>query len=741
MSASTGTLPLTDWRDGDEDPADLAAGVAGGEGFDWFYASDADRAAGVRPPIEDEAHGEHWAFRQKDLVGWWANAHHDRPGGLRSETPTAWMPGMKPVRLMEFGCAAVHRGANAPNRFRDAKSSEDGLPPFSDGSRDDLMQRRALEAMLGHFSDPANNPQAVAYDGRMLEAMDAWCWDARPYPDFPGRSEVWADAANWNTGHWLNGRLAGEARDLIAAILKRGGLVEDDIAIDGVDVALAGYVIDRPMRTGDALAPLLAALDAGVFERGGKVAVIGEGRGGAVALPTDALALPDDGEPVRSVRRLEPPPDVARVRYIDEAAGYQSGSVVLRSEDEGASGAVDLDLPVVCGRGLARRTAERLLAAEVETVRIALGPLEVLTLEPGDVVAVEERDGMWRVDRIDLAETVEAHLRPVVEVGRSADEPDWQPGEPPGLVGRPFMAVLDLPPLPGQEDDDRPLVAVAADPWRPMRVFAGGSAAALTPRADIAEPATVGVLVDALEPGPLHRWDEMNAVVVRLEGRAPESGDAGAVLAGANTIAVEAGGGWELVQFREATLVAPGVWRLSGLLRGQQGTDNEMRAGASVGARVVVLDSSLARADVASGERGAPLIWRAGPAGSPPGGDAFAEIAAAWLGVQARPWSVGHLKVSALDDGLAIRWVLRARLDGDRWDGETVATDPESYRVRIFAGADLIREWQVDDASAAYSQTMIDADFPGGLPSDAALRVSQWSPRFSWGVEAIMPLA
>jgi hypothetical protein len=121
--------PLGDWRDGDggvdaadfagpDDPAYLSAQVAGGENFDWFYASAEDRAAQVRTPIADGAHGEDWAFRAKDLAGWWSHMHHDRPGGVRSPTPTAWIPGMKPIRLTEFGCAAVDRGANAPNLFQ-----------------------------------------------------------------------------------------------------------------------------------------------------------------------------------------------------------------------------------------------------------------------------------------------------------------------------------------------------------------------------------------------------------------------------------------------------------------------------------------------------------------------------------------------------------------------------------------------------------------------------------------------
>ena len=59
-------MPLSDWRDGldhlDAAGADaitdldyLRGNVEGGEGFDWFYASAADREAQVRTPITDGA--------------------------------------------------------------------------------------------------------------------------------------------------------------------------------------------------------------------------------------------------------------------------------------------------------------------------------------------------------------------------------------------------------------------------------------------------------------------------------------------------------------------------------------------------------------------------------------------------------------------------------------------------------------------------------------------------------------
>ncbi|SMG36639.1 GTA TIM-barrel-like domain-containing protein [Paracoccus sp. J56] len=80
-------MPLSDWRDGFDhadalqswpaihDRGYLQANIAGGEGFDWFYASAADRSAQIRTPITDGASGKPWVFRYKDLRAWWSNPH------------------------------------------------------------------------------------------------------------------------------------------------------------------------------------------------------------------------------------------------------------------------------------------------------------------------------------------------------------------------------------------------------------------------------------------------------------------------------------------------------------------------------------------------------------------------------------------------------------------------------------------------------------------------------------------
>ena len=210
------------------------------------------------------------------------NQHYDRPGGVESATPTAWVPQSKPIWLMEIGCPAVDKGANQPNVFVDPKSSENALPYFSRGTRDDLMQRRYLQAIHRSLRSgrirtivPGANPVSAVYGGRMvdLDHIHVYCWDARPYPAFPDRHRVWGDGDNWALGHWLNGRLAGGA----ARRNSWRSCSTTTASIDTIDRALTGtvpgYVIDRIMSARDALQPLELAYFFDVVESGGRIDV------------------------------------------------------------------------------------------------------------------------------------------------------------------------------------------------------------------------------------------------------------------------------------------------------------------------------------------------------------------------------------------------------------------------------------------------------------------------------------
>lgn len=736
--------PVTDWRDGQDhldaaagfegphDPAYLRARLTSGEGFDWYYASQSDRDAQVRTPITDGAHGEAWMFRPKDLKSWWSQPHHDRPAGVRSGTPTAWVPRSKPIRLTEFGCPAVDKGANAPNLFVDPKSIESHLPPYSTGARDEFGQRRMLEAVLDWLADAAANPVSPSYGGPMIEAASAWCWDARPFPDFPARANVWSDGPNWPLGHWLNGR-AGVAPlgELVQALAGRAGVALDPGEVSG---AVVGYVIDRPMRLRDALSPLTAAFGLDAVERGGQARLVSQTGLAIASLDETDLAWPEDRPAAVAVSRtLVEPAQALRLRFIDAGRDYQTGALIVRRED--GQGTADADAPIVMAPAEAELAGRRMLngsaSARRETI-VHLSPLAALRLEAGDRVGFAGE--AWRVVRVDLDEHPRATLAPVPAGCELDGRLDWTPAPPREPVGPPALLMLDLPAI---SDDARPWVAAAAEPWRPFDIHAGGDLDTLKVRARLTTPATLGETLSDLPPASPHRLDRANRLTVRLEGAIPASRSLAAVLAGDNALAVlTPSGEWEVIGFTSAEAVAEDVWTLSGLLRGQ-------RDGAAAeavilsGAPVVLLDEALARLEVAPFERGAPLIVRAAPAGGPPSGPAMSEVGMTWRGRALRPLAPAHLRVRVSGGERLVSWIRRDRLGGDVWEGEVPLSEAvEAWRLRVLNGAVVVREVELAAPAFVHTAAMQVADLAAGSAGVLTVEVAQGSAASGWGVTA-----
>lgn len=262
---------------------------------------------------------------------------------------------------------------------------------------------------------------------------------------------------------------------------------------------------------------------------------------------------------------------------------------------------------------------------------------------------------------------------------------------------------------------------------------AGGDTEALSVRATVLAPARIGRLAEDVAAGVVGRWDEVNAILIDVEGAAPSSLGGGAVLAGANGVAIQTAAGWEVVQFRQADLVGGGRWRLTGLLRAQQGTEGEMAAGGKAGGVVVFLDENLVRAEVAPNEYGLPMIWSAGPQGGPAGGASVTRYEQALAGVHRRPFSPAHLKLSVEAGGRRIRWIARTRMGGDIWEGEPSASDLMRFRVRVRDGEVVRREFEVEETQAIYAEADAASDFPGGFGSRAWVDVAQGDGRMGWG--------
>lgn len=743
-------MPLSDWREGEDqadaaygsvyNPAYLKANIAGGEGFDWYYDSPEGEAAQLRKPITDGAFGEPWVFRFKDLKSWWSQRHFNRTGGTRADSPTAWVPRSKPFWFTEYGCAAIDRGTNQPNKFLDPKSSESFLPKYSTGARDDLIQHLYYMAIEAFFGEDANNPVSGIYGGRMLDLgrCFAWAWDARPFPAFPQRADLWSDAANYARGHWLNGRATSVPLPRLVRELCRGAGPLDTTALYGL---VRGFQLPVPGSARAALQPLMLAYGAEVAERGGRLVLSTRDGRADETLDEGALVLAEDAATAVTFSREAEGLSTGAVRTVfsEAEADYATRETEARLPGPMPASVVTSDLPLVLTGGEGKAIAARWLAeAQVaqDTVALTLPP-SLSHLGAGDIVSLGER--RYRIDRVTRSETVKVEglrVEPGIYVAPpfSEDRPSVVRFAAPSAV---TVALLDLPLLTGDEVPHAPWIAATARPWPGVvGAWLSDGDEGFRLNTSLVRQALVGRTETVLPSASAGLWDRGPALRIRLAGKgalstAPEA----AVLAGANVLAIGDGSPdlWEILQFRDAVLVGPRTYEISFRLRGQAGSDGLMPPQWPAGSRVVVLNDALTQMRIPSRSRGVRMSIRIGALERGVDDPAVVARSHAFRGNGLRPYPVGHIRASRDAGGdYKVQWVRRTRIDGDDWDRPEVplGEETERYIVRVRSGMEIVRTVAVSQPEWTYAEGQRTAD---GTAGAFQVEVAQVSARFGTG--------
>lgn len=750
-------MPLSDWRDGTDhldagwgaihDLDYLKANIEGGEGYDWYYHSDAARAAQIRTPITD-GEGEPWVWRYKDIRNWWQNGHYERVGGVRSLTPTVWEPQSKPIWFTELGCAAIDKGTNQPNKFLDPKSSESAIPYWSNGQRDDAIAMAYLRAMQSYWEDPAHNPVSAVYDAPMLDMSRAyvWAWDARPFPWFPHAAGVWADGENYPKGHWITGRAAARSLEsVVAEICLTSGLTAFDVS--GLHGVVWGYQ-EAPGTARAALQPLMLRYGFDAVDRDGLLRFVMRDGEVDADVPRDVLCESEeiDGtlEEVRAAQAEMS--GRVRLRFIEAEADFAvvSEEAVLPREDSDVVAAQEM--PLVLLRGEGRQVVERWLSeAQMarDTLRFTLPP-SLMALGPGDVVRIGAVPGLYRIDRVErgagqLIEAVRIEAESYRDVDRATESVRLESFVPPVPV---FPLFLDLPLMSGEEVPHTPHIAVTGQPWPgTVAVWSGDEDADYALDQVLDRRAVIGVTQAPLLAAPMGRVDRGEALAVRLTAGTLSSVTDAGLLAGRNLMAVGDGtpGGWELMQARDAMPAGDGVWLLSHRLRGQLGTDVAMPAEWPSGSYVVLLDGAASQLGLTLAQRNVARHYRVGPARRDYTDGSYRHEVHAFAGIGLRPLSPVHLRVSDQGGDLGVTWVRRSRVSADSWDGLDVplGEESESYVVRVMDGPVLVREVLVSTPGWLYGAADQAAD--GGV-AGKRIEVAQVSAVVGPGGWAVLAL-
>lgn len=746
-------LPLSDWRDGN-DHTDakwgsiynldyLEKNIEGGEGYDWFYHSSESRDAQIRTPITD-GEGEAWIWRVKDLKNWWSNPHHNRESGTRNPVPTDWIPESKPIWFTEFGCAAIDKGTNQPNKFLDPKSSESGLPYYSNGGRDDYLQMQYLRAMYRHYNSEINNPVSAIYDDKMVDVgrMHVWAWDTRPFPFFPYVSELWADSENYERGHWLNGRASSRTiASVISELCLASGVTRFDVSdVHGV---LRGYVFEDLLSARAAIQPLLLAFDIVVSEREG--VLVFKSNFGYVPgkISNEQLAVIPELETSFSQQRASESETSGRVQvgFIDAESDYSSTVAETINAKEQTFAVTRSEFPLALRRSEGAAITDRWIQnaeAAKDVVQFGLPPSEN-SYEVGDhiVLCSGNSTGTYRIDRIEESGLRVVEATRVTSATASTATHNYKSAAiSPILAPAPVeLFLLDLPLLSSDDSIHAPYIAATSRNW-PGAVTVYGSSVDndYSISANQTQQNVIGITQNQLNQGPIGVWDRQAGLEINLVWGELSSKPIEAVLSGANTLAIgsASGSNWEVLQFKDAEPIAPNVFRVRNLLRGQVGTEGVQDAGWPEGSIAVLLQNDMARLDLPLALRGVRRHYRFGPASRAVNDASFRYQQFTYQGVSMRPYSVCHLRTASNNGSVQLDWIRRSRVDGDIWSETDVplAELNEAYVVNVMQNGELKRTITTSAPSWQYSTAEQSNDLePGNFEID----VAQVSDRFGPG--------
>jgi hypothetical protein len=708
-------FPLSDAPQNGYDVDALIAGWTSGEGYDWYYS---DPARTIQASLSTP-------YAWKNIAWFWNNTHTNP-----NATTTAWTPQMKKIWFTEYGFPSIDGAANQPNVFYDPTSSLSAFPYYSKGRVDVVAQRTALTAT-----------QAKWAGSSMIERMFVWTWDARPFPYWPDLSAVWSDGANWKTGHWVQGKLGTSSlATILLDICKRAGLADSDVDVTKISNQVDGFIINQAQTFRASIESLQNAYFFDVVESDNKLKFNPRGGSSLQTITEDNIIAKDDPNSgeffiITRTQEIELPKRV-NIVYLTRLSNYQSATQYSQRQVTSSLETQTIDLPIVCDDQTAKTIADKTLFSTWQG-RLAFEfdvPIAYAKLEPTDVISVTVSGVTHRMRITSTRITTSASLR-IQGVAEDVSTLDFytNPGSGTGLlqetqsVSNTSLVLLDIPAMPSDDAFSQPIRLAGCgltNTWTGAAVYRSDDAGANYGRvADLNSVAAIGSASTVLTSGSVNVFDEIGSVTVLLLNDASlQSVTPLAVLNGANAALL----GYEIIQFTTATLIAPGKYTLTGLLRGRLGTEWAVNTHVA-GERFVLLDGAVAKLPLPTNLIGLLRPYKGVTYGSTLSATTPQDFIC--TGVALKPYSPVHITGSR--DGsqnLILNWIRRARLGGDWRDGVDVPLNEavESYQVDIMNGVTVVRTIATTMQTASYTAAQQITDF-GSTQASISVKIYQIS--------------
>ena len=349
-------------------------------------------------------------------------------------------------------------------------------------------------------------------------------------------------------------------------------------------------------------------------------------------------------------------------------------------------------------------------------------PLAYAERTPTDVVAVPDADGnvyrvriVRRTDEGPLLrfEWVLDDATAIESAGITSE--DYTPTVGVALPGETVMEVLDIPLMRDAENTLGHYVAATSSgtTWPGASISRSLDDVEFSEAARVSERGILGVTTTTLGNYTGIGFDERNTVTVRLSYGTLSSSTRAGLLADAsiNNIMI----GAELVRFRTATFVSDGIYTLSGLLRGQKGTEWAMAGHTSSDVVVLIQTAGMRYVAIDLPSLSAERFYKGVTSGK-----SLASVSSESFtceGVSLKPLApVNVRRTVGTANQITVTWDRRTRL-ACTFTGASGISVPlgeltEAYEVDVvlIAGSVLKRTLTASSASAIYTAAMQTAD-------------------------------
>lgn len=533
--------------------------------------------------------------------------------------------------------------------------------------------------------------------------------------------------------------------------LGSSGVPIDRIDASAVTDTVVGYLVGRVASARSNLEPVMKAFFIDGVDEDGLLRFTPRASKTAVApIAFEQLAASSGeeapGGPLPLRRSQEPEmPRTVTVDYVDINSDYQPNSETAIKQVTTSLNDVLIEIPIAINSDKARQIAEITLfnAWNQRNTRAGAIDRSFAFLSPGDFVDIEYPRGVVSTKMLSNInddgavlsfDAIDADAALYTKEFSGSTAVNSQSVTPLPSIAR--AVVLDTSILRDQDDDAGVYVALGgAGTFSGAALFVGDDEADLTAQGSVATACALGNAEDALAsftPGIL---DEINTVTVQLFSGALASTTYDRIVNNTdNYCAIGAAGRWELLQFRTATSLGSGRYRLSGLNRGRRGTEWAVSLHAVGDAFVLLQAPGMLRPVFQAGEVGASKLYV--PVATGRSIETALRLSSALTLEGLKPHAPYDLRGSRASNDLTMTWHRRTRyLDNWLLGVVPLGETTESYSIDIFASgayATVVRTLSSTSKTVTYTSAQQVTDF-GSNQATVYARVYQISAAIGRG--------